>query len=186
MNSKKIKLQTGVLMGMILLAALSRMLPHPHNFTPIGGMALFGAAWFSRKSLAILVPVAALWISNLLLDNLIYSQYYDGFKWFSNPLVFVSMIFITLFGFTVLKKLSAGRLLGATLTASVIFFVVSNFGSWLEYNAYPKTLAGLGACYVAAIPFFWNTLAGDVFYVAVLFGSFELIRRNYPALNTAA
>lgn len=179
MDLKKIKLQSGILIGLIFLAAMSRLLPHPPNFTPIGGMALFGAAWFSRRSLAFFVPLAALWFSNLLLDNVLYSQYYEGFQWFSNPMVFVSFALISLLGFVNLKKLSLGRLFGSSLLASLIFFLVSNFGSWLEYGLYPKTWEGLVACYAAGLPFFLNTVAGDLFYVAFLFGSFAYIRKNY-------
>ena len=186
--NKNLTLRPSLIVAFIALAGLSRLLPHPYNFTPIGGMALFGAAYFGRKYLALIVPFVALWISNLLLDNLIYAQYYEGFVWVSNPAVFIAFALIVLVGWGLLKKVTLGRLLGSSLSASAIFFIVSNFGSWLDSGIYPRTWDGLVACYVAAVPFFQNTLAGDLFYVAVLFGSYELVRRTWPklALHKAA
>ena len=186
--NKNLNLRPSLIVAFIALAGLSRLLPHPYNFTPIGGMALFGAAYFCRKYLALIVPFVALWISNLLLDNLIYAQYYEGFVWVSNPAVFIAFALIVLVGWGLLKKVTLGRLLGSSLSASAIFFIVSNFGSWLDSGIYPRTWDGLVACYVAAVPFFQNTLAGDLFYVAVLFGSYELVRRTWPklALHKAA
>jgi len=183
MTKSKINLRFGILALMILLAAFSRLLPHLPNFTPIGGMALFGAAYFSKKYFAFIVPFVALWASNLVLDNIFLSQYYEGFVWFSNPLVFVGFAFIVLLGLKVLKKVKPLNLLGASLAASLIFFLVSNFGTWLSGGMYPKSFGGLMVCYTAAIPFFWNTLLGDLFYVTVLFGAFELVKRQYPALK---
>ncbi|MCB0703713.1 MAG: hypothetical protein KDC34_00320 [Saprospiraceae bacterium] len=169
--------------AMILLAALSRLLPHPPNVAPIGAMALFGAAYLKQKHLALIIPFAALWISNLLLDNLVYGMYYEHFMWFSNPGVFLSFLLIVLLGFGLLKQISAGRIFGASLAASVLFFLVTNFFSWLSYGLYPMNLAGLLACYTAAIPFFWNTLAGDLFFVLVLFGGYEWISSRYPGFS---
>ncbi len=190
MNDNKINLHFTLLTALILLAALSRLLPHPPNFTPVGGMALFGAAYFSRKYLAFLVPFVALWLSNLMLNNLVYAkmypEFYEGFVWFDSGLlwVYVSFVLIAGLGFLVLKNVKPLRLLGASLGASVLFFIITNFGTWASGTMYAKTVEGLTACYVAAIPFFWNTLAGDLFYTAVLFGTFEVLKQRYPALHT--
>jgi len=62
--------------------------------------------------------------------------------------------------------------------------MLTNFGTWLSSGFYPRTLAGLEACYIAAIPFFQNTVAGDLFYAAVLFGGFALLERTVPALRS--
>jgi hypothetical protein len=184
MRNKKINLGIWITSCLVLLAALSRLLPHPPNFTPIGGMALFGAAYFSRKSFALIIPFVALWISNLILDNIVYAQYYDGFVWFSNPMVFVSFAAIVLLGWLMLKKQSVSNILGTSLVASVVFFLISNLGTWMADigNIYSNDFAGLITCYVAGLPFFWNTLAGDLFYVGVLFGSWQFITQKYPHL----
>lgn len=168
---------------MILLAAIIRILPHPHNVTPIGGMALFGAAYFGRKYMALLVPFLALWLSNLFLDNVIYSAYYEGFVWFSQPAVFISFLLIVGLGWLTLKKVSPLRLLGASLGASVLFFLVSNFGVWLGGGMYPQSFSGLMMCYAAGLPFFRNTMLGDLLFVSMLFGAFEWLQYRFPALR---
>jgi hypothetical protein len=75
---------------------------------------------------------------------------------------------------------------GVTLASSVLFFIITNFGTWATTSLYPHSLAGLDTCYIAAIPFFWNTLAGDLFYSALLFGGFALLERSIPALREQA
>ena len=171
-----------LLTAFILLAALSRLLPHPPNFTPIGGMALFGAAYFSRQYWAILVPLAALWISDLVINNVLFAEYFNGFSWFGIPVVYLSIILIALMGRQVLRKIKITNLLIASLLASVVFFLVTNAGSWWMDPTYPKDGSGLLAAYVAGIPFFWNTLAGDLFFTAVLFGGYELVKQRFPAV----
>jgi hypothetical protein len=166
-----------------MLAALSRLLPHPPNFAPIAGMGLFGAAYFSKKYFAFLIPFVAYWISDMLLNNLVYAQYYDSFQWFGDPLVYASFALIIVLGIVFLKKVNPGRLLGVGISSSVLFFLITNFGTWISSTIYAKSISGLIACYAAGIPFFWNTLAGDLFYVTVLFGVYELVKRQYPQLT---
>ena len=142
-------------------------------------MALFGAAYFAKKHWAIVVPLIAFWLSSLILDNTVYAGFYEGFVFVSQPMVYVALVLIVALGWFMLKKVNIVNLLGASLSASGIFFLVSNFGSWLSTGLYPKTFAGLMSCYAAGIPFFGGTLAGDLFYVAVLFGGYELVKRRY-------
>jgi hypothetical protein len=170
----------------IILAALSRLLPHATNFTPIGAIALFGAAYFSDKKWAIIVPLSALWISDLLLNNIIYSSYYEGFAWLTSGFLYIYGAFamVVVLGYYLLKKVTAGRVLGGAIGASVIFYIVSNFGVWVSSPMYPMTAEGLISCYVAAIPFFHYTLAGNVIYSAALFGAYEWVKHRYPAAVT--
>ena len=93
-----------------------------------------------------------------------------------------AFILITLVGFFLLKKIKLTTVIGAGLSASIIFFLVSNFGVWLGNPMYPQNISGLMACYVTAIPFFGNTISGDLFYSAVLFGTFELAKHKFPKL----
>ncbi len=165
---------------LIVVAALSRLLPHPPNFTPIGGMALFGAAHFKKKHLAFIIPLVALWISDLILNNIVYGAYYDGFSWMGMPMVYAAFILIAIMGTSVIKKVKVSNVILASLIASSIFFLLTNMGSWWANPLYPKTLLGLGEAYVAGIPFFLNTITGDLFFSGVLFGSYELIKRQYP------
>lgn len=184
---EKMNTRFGILALMIALAALSRFLPHPPNFTPLGGMALFGAAYFNRKYIAFAVPFLAMWLSDLALNNLVYAklypELYPRFAWMGSLWVYLSFGLIVLIGFGLLRKVTTLRLLGASLSASVLFFLVTNFGSWLSNPLYAKNIGGLMTSYVAGIPFFWNTMAGDLIFTAVLFGAFEWMKRRYSALS---
>jgi len=175
---KNPKNSTIIISALIIITALSRLLPHLPNFTPIGGIALFGAAYFTKKYWAFIIPFVALWASDLILNNVIYAQYFDGFVFFSSSFYWTvaafAAIILIVSNTKLLNKIKPINLLGASLTASIIFFLVSNFGVWM--SMYPKTFAGLMTCYTAGIPFFWNTLAGDLFYVTTLFGIFEVYK----------
>ncbi len=162
-----LKTKSVFLYGLILLAVLSRLIPHPLNFTPIGALGLFAGAYMVDKRVWLL-PLCALLIS-------------DFFIGFYEP---VAMLFVYL-GFAL--SVSIGRLLlsekrttlrlgGAAISSATLFFIVSNFGTWLSGTLYPMSLAGLTECYIMAIPFYGNTLAGDLFYVIVLFGIYEGIQ----------
>jgi hypothetical protein len=182
---KVITLRFGVISAIVFLAAMSRLLPHPPNFAPIGGMALFGAAYYSRRYWAFIIPIASMWISDLVLNNIVYSKYFDGFVWFygGSTLTYIAFAMITLFGFFTLKHVRPINLVLSALGASVIFFIVSNFGAWLSMEMYPKTFDGLLSCYVAGIPFFRNTITGDLVYTAILFGVFEFSMKHFPKLQ---
>ena len=177
-------IRVATLATIILVAALSRLLPHPFNFTPIGAIALFGGAQFSRKYLAFLVPLAAMLISDLLLG-------FHGTMW----AVYLAFILTVAIGMGFLRKITAGRVFGSALVSSVLFFLITNFAVWYGSSGfYPQTLAGLGACYAAGLQFyqqtffgnlFLNTIMGDLFFSGLLFGSYELIKRRVPALSVA-
>jgi len=145
---------------LICFAALSRFVPHPDNFTPIAAMALFGGVYFDKRY-AFVVPLAAMVVS-------------DFFIGFHNtiPYVYGSFVLAGLIGIWLKNHKSLGWIIGASLSSSVLFFVVTNFGVWVS-GGYPQNFAGLVGCYVAAIPFFRNTVLGDLIYVAVLFGVYE-------------
>jgi len=166
MSQEKNNTRFGVILGIIVLAAASRFIS-PFNFSPIGAIALFGAAHFTKKMWAFIVPLASLWVSSLILDNVFYSQYYDGFQWFSNPFVYVGFALMAVMGLALLKKVN----------------VATVFGSWLEMpHLYSRDFTGLMASYTAGLAFVQNTLIGNLVYSALLFGSFELMTRSYPQL----
>ncbi len=159
----------------MIAAAALRVAPHPWNFTPVGGMALFSGALVRDRRLAFLFPLAALFAGDLFL----------GFHKLM-PIVYASFLLSVLIGRLLQNRRTLARISGATLLGAAQFFVVTNFGVWALGSFYPRTLAGLGACYAAGIPFFWNTLAGDAFYAGVLFGAFALVERWVPALRETA
>lgn len=185
MEKQKIHFRFGVLALLVLLAAFSRLIPHPPNFSPIGAMALFGSAYFSRKHVALLLPILAMWVSDMVINNVVYAQYFEGFTFFYQGFYWTYGAFIAIgvIGFYVLKKVRFVNVLLAALLASVAFFVISNFGVWASGTMYPKTLNGLYACYTAGIPFFKNTISGNLVYSGVLFGAFELVQHKFPALK---
>lgn len=175
---------------LIVLAVLTRLglnlLPHPpHNFSPIAAMGLFGAAYFSRQALTLAVPFIALFLSDLVLNNVIYSQYYTGFTLITSWWIYAAFGTVMLMGWLLLRqKVTPLRVISASLFASAIFFLVTNFSVWLEGTMYPKTSAGLMACYTAALPFLKNTVWGDLFFSAALFGTYEWVaRRKSSAVN---
>lgn len=166
--------------GFVLLAAFARILPHPVNFTPLGAMALFGAAAFTSRVAAVALPLIAYWISDLFLNQIVYAAYYDGFVWFTPGFgwMYGAMILTSVIGFAVLRRVTVGRVIGASLLTSTAFFLITNFGVWSGSALYPQTFAGLTACYIAAIPFFQNALAGDLFFSAALFSAYAYVRHR--------
>jgi hypothetical protein len=171
------------LLGIILSAAAMRLVPHPPNVTPIGAMALFAGAHFAAKRTALLVPLAAMYLSDLALGFFVYD-----FGWFHRfmPFVYAGFVVTVCLGLLIRRRLTPLAVGGAALTGSALFFVITNFGVWLVSDLYPKTAAGLVSCYVAAIPFFRNTLAGNAFYTLVLFGGFVMAQRYAPVLREQA
>ncbi len=164
------KPRLALLITMVFGAAVMRLLPHLPNFTPIAAMALFGGAYFSDKRLAFLIPFSALFLSDLILG--LHAQM---------PVVYASIALIVCIGFSLQKRQRWLPIAGAALASSVLFFMTTNFGVWLFSSWYPRNMAGLIACYVAAIPFFGNTLLGDALYTAVLFGGVALAARRLSA-----
>src|SRR5690242_11341407 len=140
------------LLSAILVAAVLRLVPHPPNFTPIGAMALFSGAYLGKRGLAFAAPLGAMLLSDAVLG------FYSGF-W----VTYLGVALIVLVGWLALSRVSVLRVAGAAIVSSVLFFLVSNFGTWALSGMYPRTPAGLSACYAAAIPFFQNTVAGDLF-----------------------
>lgn len=172
-----------ILGAMILVAALTRVAPHPWNFSPVEAIALFGGAYFASRSLAVLVPLAAMIISDLGLAALHGGAYSTYFGSASFWLVYGCIVLSTVLGFGLRGKVGGARVLGFSLAGSLLFFVVTNFGAWIGSPMYPQDAAGLAAAYVAGIPFFQQTLLGTLFYAALLFGGFALLRQRVPALR---
>lgn len=171
-----------VLAVLILLAALSRLLPHPPNFSPVEAIALFGGAYFASRAWAFAVPMLALLASDLVMAAVIgdsYLSYLGGVSFWS---VYACIGLTTLMGLGLRGKVDGPRLLGYSLAGSVLFFVVTNAAAWFASPFYPQTGAGLMAALVAGIPFFQWTVLGTLAYAALLFGGFALLRRRLPVL----
>lgn len=156
------------LFALIVLAVVSRLLPHPPNFVFLGALGLFAGCHF-RGIAAILVPLVALLIS----DTIGHFASISGMG-FYDPVVmatvYAGIAASGLIGMTLRNRHSAGRVVTASLACSATFFLLSNFGVWAS-GMYSASFTGLVACYSAALPFFQYTLAGDLFYATLTFGS---------------
>ena len=148
------------LVSLIFFAILSRFLPHPPNFTPIAAIALLSSKGFTNRWVVFLIPIVSLFISDLFIG-----------LHATIPFVYISFILIALLGMYV-KKIN----IVSVLLSSTIFFLVSNFGVWLLY--YPISAEGLVQCYTLALPFFLNTVLGDLVYGALLIYPFYALQRR--------
>jgi hypothetical protein len=167
------------LSAIIALAALSRLLPHPPNVTPIAALALFGGVYLRDRKVAFLLPIAAMFFSDLVLGITVYGTVMLK----SQPVVYLCILMIVAIGKLIQNGRSWVNITVATLASSLMFYFVTNFAVWAFDSLYPKTWSGLVACYTAAIPFFRNSLAGDVFFAAVLFGGFAALERFFISLR---
>lgn len=168
----------------ILFGAFMRLIPHWPNFTPIAAMALFGGTYLSRKYLAFLLPIAAMFVSDLLL----------GFHSYMLA-VYIAFAITVMIGFVLRRKVNVGNVIGASLASSVIFFLITNFAAWLASPIYPANAIGLMEAYIAGlaffndgsygISFFLNTVLGGLFYNGLFFGVFYLARQRFPVLAKA-
>lgn len=155
MKNTRIELVAGLIL--VALAVMTRFLPHPPNFSPVLGIALFSGSVFTNKRLAFIFPLAALFVSDLILGS------YEGMSF-----VYLSYALIIAMGMFMKSRQSIQLVVNGTL-ASILFFTLSNLGVWFSAGLYEKSLAGLTQCFVMALPFFNNTLISTLFTVFVLF-----------------
>jgi hypothetical protein len=168
---EKITPKFWILTLMVFAAAFVRLIPHPPNFAPVAAMALFGGAYFTKKWAAFLVPITAMFVTDLFLG-------FHPTMW----AVYLSFVLIVMIGMLMIKQKKVTNIFFASVTASVLFFIITNFGVWLSTPYYAKTGTGLIACYTAAIPFFHQTFLSDLFFVAILFGLLEILKAKVPSL----
>lgn len=166
------------LAAIVLVAALSRILTNGliPNFAPIGALALFSGAYFQDKRMAFVIPVSAMLISDLFIG-------------FHPTMIFVYAAFVGMVALGFLlrtnEQLSIPKTAGITIIGTLLFFFVTNTGVWMMYDFYPKNISGLFASWVAGIPFLRYSFLGDLFYVGLLFGVFEWMKRSVPSFNVA-
>lgn len=163
MNKKEF---TIVLLVLLIFGVMYRLLDYPPNFTPIAAISLFAGYYFRSK-----------WVFVLPLSILLISDIFIGFYNFEIMLaVYLCFAIIPFLGFLIKGKNKAGKIIFASLTGSILFFVITNFAVWFFGNWYSHDFGGLISCYAMAIPFFRNTLTGDLFFSGVVFGSFALYK----------
>jgi len=160
--------------ALVVVGVALRVMPHPWNFAPIGAIALFGGAKFERRSFAIGVPLLTMLIG-------------DAFIGFHSamPVIYATYALIAVIGMLLRDRQTIPAVGGAVLLSSTVFYLTTNFAVWAMGTTYAKTAAGLAACYIAAIPFFGNTLASDALYSAIFFGLFAIAERKIPVFAKA-
>ena len=190
----KINIRFVVLLAFIVLAGLIRLTNSFSaspimNFTPLGAMALFGGAYFKDRWKSYLLPLLTLWLSDIILNRFLFFNewkfFYEGFYW-----VYGTFAAIVALGTLMLQRISIRNVFLAAASASLMHWLVTDFGVWMGGGTnpftglpYPKTLEGYWFCLYAALPFLKNFFLGTAFYSALLFGGYELAQRRFPVLR---
>ena len=174
MNIFKFNARFTFITGIIVFGAVMRLIPHWPNFTPIAAMALFGGAHLQKKHLAFLVPLAAMFISDLILGL---------HQWMLA--VYASFAIVVFIGIFLRSRIKIGSVLLASVVSSLLFFIITNFAIWIGSPFYPQNTAGLIECYVAGLPFLNNGIMGDLVFSTLFFGGFYLAQLRFPVLAKA-
>lgn len=164
-------------------AALLRLVPHPPNFAPVGGVALFGGARL-RGWQAYLVPVLAMLVTDPILSHM---AGYSAYSW-STLVIYCCFLINVLLGRVFLRNsMSPARIASVAAAGSIQFYLITNLNEWwVGMSHYPHTIGGLATCYIAGLPFFGRTLLADLFYSAVLFGAHALLTRKLQRERTTS
>jgi len=161
-------------LALVVIGVALRVMPHPWNFAPIGAIALFGGAKFERPAFGIAIPLLTMLIG-------------DAFIGFHSamPVIYATYALIAVIGMLLRGRQNVATVGAGALLSSTIFFITTNYDVWARGTAYAKTAAGLVTRYVAAIPYFGNTIASDLLFSAIFFGAFALAERKIPAFAKA-
>jgi hypothetical protein len=174
MNKKHSKHMT---IAIFTIAVVSRLLPHAPNFTPVESIALFGGVFFMNKFKRILLPIIALYLTDLILNNTILRVYFtnqEGFIWVSDYMLWnaISILGIVFIGYYLSKKVNILNIGISAIGASLLFFFISNIGVWFSSPMYTKDLQGLYSCFVLGLPFFRTSVISTVVFSYILIGGF--------------
>jgi len=196
MENKKINPRTGLLVLFILIVGILRVLNSGEltpfsNFTPIGAMALFGGAYFSDKWKAYLFPLLALWLSDVVMMQFVYKSDLSGLLyrgWYYNYIAFAGMVLIGQW----IHKITVMKFILGAVGAALFHWIVSDFGVWMSGGTniltgqpFTRDFNGYLQCLDLAIPYLQRMLLGNIMYGAIMFGTYELIKRKYPTLAYA-
>ena len=172
MNNIKLNPRFAFVTGVILFGAFMRLIPHWPNFTPIAAIALFGGSYLEKKHLAFIIPLAAMFISDLILGL---------HQWML--VVYASFAVVVFIGMLLKGRVKVGSVMLASVVSSLVFFIITNFATWIGSPFYPQTATGLIECYIAGLPFLNNGIMGDLFFSTVFFGGFYLASLRFPVLS---
>ena len=190
MSLPKFNPRTAVLFAMVLMVAILRLVfiynqdtPVLSRISPLGAMAVFGGAYFSRNWKALGFPLLTLFVSDIILSFTIFSEFRSGFLYGGWYWTYGAFALMTLASKWLVKKITISTVLITSLTCVLIHWIVTDFGVWVGSHVYPQTPGGFTSCLIAAIPYELNLLIGTLLYSTILFGSFEWMQRKYAVFS---
>ncbi len=172
-----------IALALLIGATLMRLVPHYPNVTPLCAIGLFGAATLGNRWKAFAVPFAALFLSDLVLNNIVYKSYYTQFQWYTSGWMYLALAGVVVTGMICLRQISVRNVILASVIGSLVFYLLSNIWPWQTSPMYTKDFKGLMMAYTNGLEFLRNSLLGDLFYCAVLFGTYYFA---VPKLSPAA
>lgn len=152
------------LLSLVFAVVLMRFLPHPSNFSPVAAVALFAGAKFAKPWLAFAVPFLAMFLSDAVIG-------FHDTMW----AVYLSFGLVVTLGFWMREKANTQKIILSSLVGSSLFFLITNFAVWLTSGMYSMNMMGLISCYTAALPFFDNSVLGDLTFSAIIFGVWSVV-----------
>ena len=159
-------------LGLIALLSLSRLIPHPPNFTPILGMAVFSGAIISKRFFAYLVPLLAMLLSDL----------YLGFH-ASMPIIYFSLAICVLIGTFIETRVSVLNSFLSISLGVLVFFLITNFMVWYGSGMYESSISGLMTCYFMGLPFVQNTFISSLLYGMGAFLIYDIVNKRTDFTN---
>lgn len=175
MSAGKLRIRFSILFLVIAGSFIARFLPLPPNFSPIFAAAMFGGTYFYNKKFAYIVPLTVM----ILSDAIQYKVMGYDYPQMISIVVYACIALIVFLGSLMRNKATASRVITGSLSSSVGFFMITNFFVWVGGSIYPMTAEGLLACYVAAVPYFHNTLLSGLLFSGVLYGGYYLLATKY-------
>ena len=160
-----------LIISVIFLVSLTRIFPHPPNFTPILALAIFGGAYLPNRITAISLPIISMFISDLIIG--FHSQIFS---------IYATIILLSILGH-LMKTKNFKNFAITGFTGSLIFFIITNFSVWLGGSLYPLTIDGIIQCYIMAIPFFHNTLISTMLFLTILFFGYTFAEKKISNLK---
>ena len=154
--------------SLVFILSLSRLIPHPPNFTPIITVAIMSSYFFKNVYLSAVVLIISMVIGDIFIGfyvNMIF--------------VYISLLCITVFFFKASKRMNSKNLIIFAFSGSLVFFFISNLGVWILGDLYEKNLNGLVQCYIMAIPFFKNTLMSTIIFSYIAFFANNFYKKKF-------
>ncbi len=175
--------QKFIFISLVFVGIFSRIIPHIPNVTAVTATALFAGAILSSRVLALAVPVVMMYFSDFFINNTMHRSFFpekEGLIFWTDymPWVYLGIIAAVMIGSFALKNRNTKKVIGASLLASFVFFLLSNIGIWLQPEGYPENIAGLASCLTAALPFLRNALIGDLVFAMIIFGIYDLVTKR--------